>query len=430
MNHLTEEELITATDDHPHVRSCPDCRQQLTEFRAFTATLGAPRVWQADEPGLTRTGSDVHLLEVAARLEEEDEKARPAIGAILSDPVHAAETLARYTASAGLLHAIIAAARTLLDTNPQHGLELTVLAERLATKVNWEGYPPMIAAEHRGRLFKERASALRLLGRHQEALAAVDAARREYENTIAAAHALAVLDYIAAGILREQGRLAEASERVRVAASTFTDYGDDTRLLHCRVLEGVIIAASGKMREARTLFVELLEPAAHDPSVRAQIHNNIGQLSIELGEHELATTHLHQALRLYRQLGMVTEEIRTNWGLARLLVRNGRTAAAIARFHEAEAAFLRVGMQVEAALVALDRIETLLAFHHQASVTEECRTIYERFQRAGLAVNALTALAYLTESLERPAPAIAVGRVRTYLQRLRTEPTLLFLPIP
>lgn len=428
--HFTEEELLTATSQDSHVRSCRDCRERLKDLDTFIGTLGTSRVWQEDDPELEGTVPHLPGLDVAARLEEEEDEASPAVVEILREPRSAAEVLARYRPTAGLLHAATTAARRLLDTNPQHGFDLTILAEQLAAKVNWGGYPVVIAAEHRGRIFKERASALRLLGRHEEALSAVDAARAEYGRTVAAAHALAVLDYVAAMVLREQGRVAEARELATRAASTFTDYGDETRLLHCRVLEGLIAAAAGEPRQARELFVELLQPAAEDLPVRAQLHNNIGQLSVDLGDHEIAATHLLQALRLYRELGMLTEEIRTKWGLARLVVRNGKSPEAVARFHEAEAAFLRVGMRVEAALVALDRIETLLATSDSAIVTEECRVIYERFQRAGLAKNALTALAYLTESLERPAPGRALGRVRSYLEQLRDEPALLFLPLP
>lgn len=428
--HLTEEELLIATSEHPHVRACEDCRQELKNLDTFIETLGAPRVWNEQEPELERPAPRLPGLDVAFRLEEEEEEAGPSVAEILRQPERAAEILARYRLSAGVLHAATTAARQLLDTNPQHGYDLTILAERLAANVNWEGYPVVIAAEHRGRIFKERASALRLMGRHEEALASVDAARAEYGRTVAAAHALAALDYVAAMVLREQGRLAEARELVTRAAMTFTDYGDQTRLLHCRLLEGLIAATGGELRGARELFLELLHSAADDLPVRAQLHNNIGQLSVDLGEYELAATHLLQALGVYRELGMLTEEIRTKWGMARLVVRTGKTPEAIARFHEAESAFLRVGMQVEAALVALDRIETLLATGDRASVTEECRRIYERFQRAGLARNALMALGYLAESLERPAPGIALGRVRTYLERLRSEPALLFLPLP
>ncbi|HVR44308.1 MAG TPA: tetratricopeptide repeat protein [Thermoanaerobaculia bacterium] len=430
MGHFTEDELLTAAEDHPHLASCASCRRDLDDFRTFTSTLASARVWQESEPSLPGSVPSLAFLDVTARLENDQERTRSTTTALLENPGRAAETLTRAAPTPGLLSAAITAAHDLLDTNPEHAYRVTIVAEHLAGRIDWTPYPAIVRADHRGRLLKERATALRHLGRHHDALEAVEQARREYAATLAAAHPMAVLDYIQAVILREQGRLAEARDRVQLAAMTFEDFDDRTRLLHCRLLEGVILAAGGNSREARTLFLELLPSAQDDLPVRAQLHNNIGQLSIELGEHDLAANHLLQALALYRDLGMTTEGIRTNWGLARLVARNGRTREAIERFREAEASFLRVGMKLEAALVALDRIEAHLAAHDAASVTRECRTLYERFRAAGLATNALTALAYLTESLSEPAPALAVRLVRTYLERLQDEPALLFLPLP
>lgn len=426
--HLTEEELLSGRE-HPHLDGCRTCQRVRQDVRTFTRTLGSARVWQNEEPALRGEAPRRPILHIAARLEEEQERARAAIASITSAPERASAILDDYPATAGLLQAATTAARALLDSNPAHGYHVTLAAEELAGRIDWEAYPGIVAAEHRGRVFRERASALRLMGRHDEALAAIARARSEYDATLASDHDLAVLDYIAASILREQGRLAEARDHVERAILVFTDFGDATRLLHCRNLEAIIAAADGRLREARQLLVELLGPASSDLPFRAQVHNNIGQLSIELGEHDLAATHLLQALSLYRELGMVTEEIRTNWGLAKLLVRNGRTSDSILRFQEAETAFLAAGMRIEAALVSLDRIETLLATQDRAGVAEECRAIHERLHSAGLTTNALTALAYLSESLSQESAA-EIHRVRAYLERLQNEPALLFLPHP
>ncbi|MFN2441526.1 MAG: hypothetical protein ABR517_02465, partial [Thermoanaerobaculia bacterium] len=96
-----------------------------------------------------------------------------------------------------------------------------------------------------------------------------------------------------------------------------------------------------------------------------------------------------------------------------------------------ETEFLAAGMQSLAAVVALDRIEAHLAADENAVATAECRSLYKRFSEAGITANALTALAFLGESVSRGQnPQPAVGRVRSFLERLPNEPDLLFAPPP
>ncbi|MFN2240572.1 MAG: hypothetical protein ABR524_14395, partial [Thermoanaerobaculia bacterium] len=72
-------------------------------------------------------------------------------------------------------------------------LEVTHAAEALARRVDWTTYPTVVTAEHRGNIFKERANALRLLGRFHDALGAVGKATLEYERSLASAHSVAVV---------------------------------------------------------------------------------------------------------------------------------------------------------------------------------------------------------------------------------------------
>ncbi len=430
MTHLSESEILTASDDHPHLAGCDPCRGRVVDFRKFTKTLRAPRVWIAEDPQRLPRSPRRSIVDRAALLEEEEDEAAPATAALVADPSGADAILARFAPTAGLLHAVLEAAHALLQTNPEKALEVTRAAAALAARLDWSAYPDVVAATARGRIHKEAANALRHLGRHDDGLAAAEAAIREYEGGIATDHQIAVADYIAASILREKGSLDDALARVKRAAGVFGDFGDAERLMHCRMLEAVITAAAGRQREARDLLLVLLPEAQAELSLRAQIHNNIGQLSIELGDADLAGPHLLQALVLYRELGMTREEIRTNWGVAKLLERGGKAAEARARFVEAEQAFLGIGMEIEAALVALDRIEAELASSASADTAAECRQLHETFRDRGLTANALAALAYLSESLADGAAARpALTRVRSYLERLPAEPALLFLEI-
>lgn len=435
--HLTDEALadlaLTPGASDPHVADCPRCTKALEEFAVFTALLSDDVVWQEEAPQLAggETQGLAQIQAVASRLEEESLAAHDLERRLLDQPDQAEGILRFAPATAGALAAALEAARTLLDTAPSRALEVTFAAEALARRVDWASYPTVVTAEHRGNIFKERANALRILGRFHEALDAVGKATLEYERSLASAHSVAVVEYIAACVLREQKDFTAALRRLKAAAAVFADFADHTRELHCRVLEGVILSETGQRREGRAMFLELLRSAQNELPVRAQLHNNIGHLSIELEDLDLGATHLLQAMHLYRELGMLTERTRSKWGLARILLRNGKLQEGIERLREVESEFLAAGMQLVAALVALDRIEAHLAADENAEATAECRSIYARFNAAGVTANALTALAFLGESGSRNAnPKPAVGKVRSFLERLPNEPDLLFASPP
>jgi tetratricopeptide (TPR) repeat protein len=435
--HLTDEALadlaLTPGASDPHVAGCSRCRKALEDFAVFTALLSDDMVWEAEAPQLAGGEKEglAKIQAVASRLEDESVAARDLERRLLEQPDQAEGILRFAPATAGALAAALEVARTLLDTSPSRALEVTYAAEALARRVDWTTYPTVVAAEHRGNIFKERANALRLLGKYPEALDSVEKATLEYERSVASAHPVAVVQYIAACVLREQEDRTAAMRSLKSAAAIFADFSDNTRLLHCRILEGVLLSETGHQREARSLFLELLRSAQNDLRSRAQLHNNIGQLSIQLEDLDLGATHLLQAMNLYRELGMHTERTRSNWGLARLLLRNGKIEEGIDRLRETESEFLAAGMQLVAAVVALDRIEAHLAADEKAVATAECRSLYSRFSDAGITDNALTALAFLGESAARGQnPEPAVCRVRSYLERLPNEPDLLFAPSP
>lgn len=434
-SHLSDDALVDLAlspgGTHPHLDRCQKCQRTMKELKAFTAVLREEIVWTEEEPVLWPEGGGraAELRELAERLDDERQAAAGLMNRLIEAPETAEGRLRFAAANAGSLDAALEAAHRLLEIDPSAAYQTTLAAEKLAERIDWTRYPLPVASELRGRIFKERANALRDLGRFAEALEAIELAIGEYERTLVNAHPIAVAHYIAACIMREQKRFDEALRKAEESASVFADFADDRRVLHCRLLEGVIRSETGDPRGGRDVFLELLRMAQDDLPIRAQLHNNIGQLSIQLGDLELGATHLMQAIHLYGELGMKTERIRSKWGLARLLIRNGRFAEGIDRLREAESEFLAAGMQLVAALVALDRIEALFAVDESAAATAECREIYRRFSDAGITANALTALAYLEESLARGARIQpVVGEVRTYLERLPDEPALLFAP--
>ncbi|PYQ60649.1 MAG: hypothetical protein DMF58_07440 [Acidobacteria bacterium] len=93
--------------------------------------------------------------------------------------------------------------------------------------------------------------------------------------------------------------------------------------------------------------------------------------------------------------------------------------------------FLDKCMAEEAGLAGLDVADASIALGTVDQARELVFRVLEEFTRARLNDRALTALAYLRDVLPTtPQPSHVVRHVRHYLDRLRSEPTLLFLPLP
>jgi hypothetical protein len=96
--------------------------------------------------------------------------------------------------------------------------------------------------------------------------------------------------------------------------------------------------------------------------------------------------------------------------LGTTLMKAGRHEWAITVFEESWKEFDKLGMESEAALVALELAEALLIVGRPERVPQICRTLLDRFTSAGMTSRAITALAFLRE-------AVAIGQAQPTLVR-------------
>ena len=88
-------------------------------------------------------------------------------------------------------------------------------------------------------------------------------------------------------------------------------------------------------------------------------------------------------------------------------------------------------MEIDAALVALELAETLLITRHVDEVPLICRALLERFTRAGMSERALTALAFLRETIASGhATPLHVRHVHDFLRDVPGDRERLFAPPP
>ena len=87
-------------------------------------------------------------------------------------------------------------------------------------------------------------------------------------------------------------------------------------------------------------------------------------------------------------------------------------------------------MPAEAGLIALYIVDALVATGRREDGLQLTEDVLKEFITANLNQHAITALAYLRDLLPTSnRPRQTVNRVRSYVERLRTGPARLFLPL-
>ncbi len=448
--HYDEETLLTFLEDpialdcgddlELHMLECAPCGRLFESVREFYAALSDAAVWGEDEPSLLEAEPDPEKLEeflaFARTLSSEEGEAERLVPALLRMPpeqwrfeMDASPRLR----TAAAIRRIAEEARRLVESVPARALELATLASDASELLSLDSYTGDTVFQLRGLCWKERANALRYLGRKKEGLKALDRAETAFSQSSVCHFDLATVAYVRGTLLFEMDRTAEALPLVRASAETFLSFGDLRRYAHSRLLEGSIYFEKHDYGEARDVWMALLKPvrADNDLQTLARLFNNLGHCFVKLGEHDTAGTYFLQAMLIFQDLGMEIGKIRSRWGLGRILVSTGRFDEAIVRLRQTREEFDALSMHLDGALVAMDMVEAFLASDQAAQVVPLCRSLIDRFAAEGMSSTAGIAMAYLREAAatEQVTPKL-VGYVRAYLEELPQQPSRSFAPPP
>ena len=448
--HYDEETLLTyienpaavdcGDDLATHMLECEPCNRMFASVQEFLSALGDASVWGEDEPTLLEAEPDEEKLEeflaFARTLSSEQEDADVLVPALLRQSSAEWRTTMEKSPrlrTAAALRRLADEAKRMLDTSPSGSLELSILAVEFAERLPVDEYTRDSVFQLRGICWKEKANALRYLGRRKEGLKALDRAETAFSQRSVCHFDLATVAYARGALLFEMERTGEALPLVKASAETFLTFGDLRRYAHARLVEGSIHFEKRDYGEARDVWMSLLKPvrADNDLHTLARLFNNLGHCFVKLGEHDTAGTYFLQAMLVFQDLGMEIGKIRSRWGLGRILVATGKFDEAIVRLRQSREDFESHSMHMDGALVALDMVEAMLANDQMDEVPELCRGLIERFSAEGMSSTAGMAMAYLREAVaaEEVTPRL-VGYVRAYLEELPGQPSRPFAPPP
>jgi tetratricopeptide (TPR) repeat protein len=300
-----------------------------------------------------------------------------------------------------------------LNRRPEEALLLIGAAERIANRL-----PDQDCRATLGDVWKQRSNALRHLFRYEEALDAAEIAEAFYASLPAGDFDAGQARYTRAVTLFKMQRYSEALQAVASSATILQVYGDTVPLAKTIILDGGILIDTGAVAAAQQRWrdvLPMLERLGADIE-RARVLANLAECSLRLGQYDAAMHDAERAVARYRQLGMETECIRSEWTIGIIHLASGASDAGLDRLETAAAAFESRGMSGDAGFVKLDMVEELLRREAWSDAELLARDLVNLFARAGVTVASVNALEFLRQAVEhREASAATVRYVREYV---------------
>lgn len=444
MEHPTEEELAmlafdsatTASWIAAHVAACVACRTEVDAYRAVESGFSNPESWSLAEDLDSPPEDHESIRSLAAQIAEEDALARSLLEHRVRRPAALAWLDWNHDArlvTGGVVRFLSSAAHDALAREPLDSLSLADLAINIAFRLPVSTYVGNLIHELRGNAWKERANALRLLGRYDEALQALDRAAAEYTLVPASPLGPAIVTFIRASVYSERGLYEEALRLASESARSFQHLGDIDRTMRARHLEANILFHRREIGLARQIYEQILVWAEkrNDSTWIARESLTLGHCALEEENLPLAENLFGHAVKLFRESGATSDVARAEFGIGRILLASGQTDAAVRHLSNVETQFRRMGLLTDAALVALHVMDARCAQNDFRDIAVRSGALIETFTEAGMLTSALEAFAYLRESAGKGRTTLRlIEHVRQFVSRVEREPELLFAPPP
>jgi tetratricopeptide (TPR) repeat protein len=442
--HITEDELAIhafdpattsahrRADIERHIAACTDCRQRFDFFMAADEDLQDRDVW---EPIV---GSETFhsLLELGARIAEEDRAAKELLADFLEMPAKIAwQNLGakRDFRTGGVVRTLSARAHDAFANRPLDALTFADAAISVAEALPEDAYPANGVFELRGTAWKERANALVRLGDFREAHESLNRAERAYGKLTSQSFGMATVALVRAAAYYQQEMLAEAEDMARKAEIGFAHLGDDDRRMRALHLRGSIRYEARDIGAAVELFHRALEygDALNHHVWIAKAAYALGNCELERNNIGEASMHFRRARPLLIQYGPETDRVSTDWGIARVDLAAGKLEPAIRQLQTVMGEFEARGMVTDAALAGLDLADAFLLAGRRPEVVAVASRLLRILAEKGMLTGALTAFAYLKDAAAAGRlTASGVSAVRTYVRRVERHPNLAFIPPP
>lgn len=326
---------------------------------------------------------------------------------------------------------LIARSLRLGYSDPAASRELAALATEVAQRIDHERLGPGLVHDLRAAAWAQLGNALRIcadLRKSEEAFGIAEHfLARGSGDPLELAHFLE----LKGSLRRAQSRFDESIGLLEAAIALFREVDDQHREGLALISLGNVYVNAGEARKA----VESMEAGlarvdiAQEPRLVLYARHNLAVLLSDCGRHLEAQALLTQVRRLHQQFGDAMNLVRLRW-------LEGKIAAGLGRFAEAEEALLAAqrafvdrGLGYDAAMVSLD---VAALYSRQGRTAEMKRLAAEMlpiFRAQDVHREAMAALLVFRQAVEAErVSAHLIEEVRAFLDHSREDPRRRFAP--
>ncbi len=416
-----------------HLETCQSCGRELAAIDEEERALRDETTWSI--VAATHAPPSARLQEALAlrkRMDRENALARRLLEKLLRPSFRLLEAKIETRPAflhAGTVRVLCETARQFHEQRPATALDIATVAYDVARRL-----PEGSSTDRRlcvAFAQRERANALRYLGRVRDALKALDEAEALLTNPVNDVFDRAIVDLIRATVLVDGDRFEEAAPIAARAYNTFREFQDMSRELAAVGVLAWCLLELGEARRAAELYESIVKTARAEsnPAMLARGLANAGFAYMRSGDMVKPAHYYQEASALYDELGLSTEIARTNWNVATLALLRGDLAAGEKLLDASRHELAKAGLANDAAKATLRWAEARLALGNVVGVADACRGLALGFESEGMNRRARLAVAYLQEAIEAGRATAAIAReVREYLEALPRHPDLVFAP--
>jgi tetratricopeptide (TPR) repeat protein len=327
------------------------------------------------------------------------------------------------TQTAGVVRELLSRFRSVVLAAPADALVLTAMATEIATSIDVTEYPFDFVMTLRGQALRDHAFVLSFVGKFREASAVAERSERALRQTPVPDLELARLDLVRSNIARSMEGCEQAIAFARRAAETFLWFGDRRNWVKACDYEASAWYAQHDYARALEVW-RSTEEYVHllGATQEVALLHNLGLCYAETGALSEAIERFARAAEESEFLGLTANRVKSRHCLGEAFLAAGRYEEAIAVLRQAWDEFESLKMESDGALTGLRLSEGLLITGEVIEAAAICRTLIERFTRAGMGGAAMTALAFLRETLASGhATPVLVRQVHDFMRDMRSR---------
>jgi len=246
-------------------------------------------------------------------------------------------------------------------------------------------------------------SALRLLGRRDEAELWLDRAEASFRHVVNPGPALANVSYARLTLHYDCGRYDRALSLLPSLALSFEKLSMRREALKCRFLEAMCLKNSSRTTEAlRKLELLVSDPAlASESGLLGLVLLNLGDLATYEGRRREALPLYQRALPLLQSSNQAFAVAHLKGLIGEALRADGRVAAAVESFRAAIADYAALGMVTWVAYLRLVLSESLIALSRNREAEWEILAALPTIEAEKMLPEGFAAVTLLRESVRR-----------------------------